>query len=96
MAKSYNGEINLPSSLNIQKTKPLDTRTVVDSVDDLTSIEFPYPGLIVNIKGTNQIYVLTKVDESDGSTTKDMWQPVGADNINDSINNAITWIELSD
>jgi hypothetical protein len=74
---------------------PIDTRTVVDSKDDLTSVGYPYPGLIVNIKGTNQLYVC--INANGVTTTEDDWKLViDADTINNTVNNAITWIELTD
>ena len=41
--------------------KPIDPRTVVDSIDDLTNGSIPqlYQGLVVNIKATGDLYVLT-------------------------------------
>ena len=60
MGMSYNGTLNVPS-LIVTSAAPLDVRTVVDSVDDLTnnSISNLYTGIVVNIKGTGDLYVLT-------------------------------------
>ena len=59
MAISYQGNKNGTSYIPTVP-KPIDVRTVVDSVDDLTnkSISYMYPGLVVNIKGTGDLYVL--------------------------------------
>ena len=60
MPQTYNGSINFPSNFDVQTTAPLDARLVVDSKDDLTngSIKSPYQGLVVNIKGTSELWIL--------------------------------------
>ena len=60
MPQTYNGSINFPSNFDVQTTAPLDARFVVDSKDDLTngSIKSPYQGLVVNIKGTSELWIL--------------------------------------
>ena len=60
MPKTFNGEIQFPTNLDVQITRPLDDRLVVDSYDDLTngSIEYPYQGMVVNIKGTSELWIL--------------------------------------
>ena len=52
---------------------PLDTRLVVDSKEDLTTIEDPYKGMVVNIKGTSELWILTGDDPSDLNSS---WQLV--------------------
>lgn len=60
MSKTFNGSIDFTSNFNVQTTKPLDNRLVVDSYDDLTngSIEAPYQGMVVNIAGTSELWIL--------------------------------------
>ena len=60
MAISYQGNKNGTSYIPTV-AKPIDVRTVVDSIDDLTNGSIPrlYQGLVVNIKGTGDLYVLT-------------------------------------
>ena len=49
------------SSYNVTVSKPIDVRTVVDTVEDLTNgtIPYIYQGLVVNVKGTGDLYILT-------------------------------------
>ena len=56
----YSGTLSVPA-LTVNTTKPLDVRTVVNSVEDLTNGTIPnlYTGIIVNVKGTKDLYVLT-------------------------------------
>lgn len=60
MSKTFNGSIDFTSNFNVQTTRPLDNRLVVDSYDDLTngSIEAPYQGMVVNIAGTSELWIL--------------------------------------
>lgn len=60
MPKTFNGAIKFPSNFDIQATRPLDDRLVVDSYDDLIngSIAYPYQGMVVNIKGTSELWIL--------------------------------------
>ena len=60
MPKTFNGSIDFTSNFNVQTTRPLDNRLVVDSYSDLTngSIEAPYQGMVVNIKGTSELWIL--------------------------------------
>lgn len=60
MAATYTSALNITSGFSVGSAIPIDVRTVVDSVDDLTSVSKPYIGLLVNIKGTSDVYVLTK------------------------------------
>ena len=62
MAQTYNNTIDFASGFNVLQTGPLDSRLVVDSVENLTdgSIKAPYEGMVVNIKGTPALYILTK------------------------------------
>ena len=60
MPKTFNGAIKFPSNFDVQATRPLDDRLVVDSYDDLIngSIVYPYQGMVVNIKGTSELWIL--------------------------------------
>ena len=65
MAYSYKQTGEFPSSFKVTTTGPFDTRTVLDSVDDLTdgTIDYPYVGMVVSIKGTANLYVLVEYDD---------------------------------
>ena len=60
MSKTFRGDIIFPNNFDVQTTRPLDVRLVVDSKEDLTNgtIEAPYQGMVVNIKGTSELWVL--------------------------------------
>ena len=63
MPKTYSkqGTVqNFTTPFDVQTTRPLDIRLVVDSVNDLIngSIEAPYKGMVVNIAGTSELYIL--------------------------------------
>lgn len=69
---SKNGTAFIPTI-----AKPIDIRTVVDSIDDLTNGSIPqlYQGLTVNIKGTGDIYVLISSPRQAGNINN--WKKVG-------------------
>ena len=52
--------ISLQGNFSVEATRPLDNRIVVDSIEDLTNgtIEYPYQGMVVNIKGTSELWIL--------------------------------------
>ena len=56
------GDIKFPTNFDVQITRPLDNRLVVDSVDDLLTIAYPYLGMVVSIAGTSDLYVLVGSD----------------------------------
>ena len=56
------GDIKFPTNFDVQITRPLDNRLVVGSVEDLTGIAYPYLGMVVNIAGTSDLYVLVGSD----------------------------------
>ena len=76
MAYSYKQTGEFPSSFKVTTTGPFDTRTVLDSVDDLTdgTIDYPYVGMVVSIKGTANLYVLVEYDDQ---TKTYEWEEVG-------------------
>ena len=68
MPKTYSkqGTVqNFTTPFDVQTTRPLDIRLVVDSVNDLIngSIEAPYKGMVVNIAGTSELYILISEPE---------------------------------
>ena len=77
MSKTFNGAIKFPSNFDVQATRPLDDRLVVDSHDDLTngSIAYPYQGMVVNIKGTSELWIL-KTQGVEESHHKENWELV--------------------
>lgn len=77
MSKTFEGTIKFPSNFDVQATRPLDNRLVVDSYDDLTNgtIEFPYQGMVVNIKGTSELWIL-KTQGKEASTHFENWELV--------------------
>ena len=64
------GDIKFPTNFDVQITRPLDNRLVVDSVDDLVKIAYPYLGMVVNIAGTSDLYVLIGSDASKAENWK--------------------------
>lgn len=73
MAFKYTGDSVLGVSLTIETPKPLDNRTVVNSVSDLYSIpkEVAYQGMSVSNVGDGNIYML--IDKSQ-INTKEGWK----------------------
>ncbi len=52
----YNGDISVSANFQLNINKPLDTRTVVDNVTDLSNISFKYQGMLVYIKNDDKYY----------------------------------------
>ena len=82
MSKTFPGAINFPTNFDVQTTSPLDNRLVVDSIDDLTngSISAPYQGMVVNIAGTSELWIL-KTTGIDNSKNIDNWGKVTGEGI---------------
>ena len=80
MAVSYQGTLTVPS-LIVDVASPIDVRTVVDSISDLTngSIQKLYTGIVVNIKGTGDLYILTKHPRMANQLTS--WVKVGGEDV---------------
>ena len=80
MAVSYQGTLTVPS-LIVDVASPIDVRTVVDSISDLTngSIQKLYTGIVVNIKGTGDLYILTKHPRLANQLTS--WVKVGGEDV---------------
>ena len=93
MGKSYSNPAVFASAFEVQATKPLDARFVLDNVADLTNgtIDYPYVGLVVNIKGTDQLYVLTALD-ADPTGDNHTWKKVGSEKAdNFTIGRGLSW-----
>lgn len=77
MPKTFKGDKVFATNFDVQYTEPLDTRLVVDSYDDLTngSIEAPYQGMVVNIAGTSELWVL-KTSTIAESHERENWELV--------------------
>lgn len=92
MPKTFNGAIKFPSNFDVQATRPLDDRLVVDSYDDLIngSIAYPYQGMVVNIKGTSELWIL-KTQGIEASHNSDNWELVtgSGDGISDEVEQRI-------
>ena len=72
----YTGTLKI-SAVIVNEQKPLDVRTVVSSVEDLTNGTIPnlYTGIVVNIKGSGDLYVLTSSPRTAHLSTS--WKKVG-------------------
>ena len=95
MGKCYNNPAVFASAFEVQATRPLDARLVLDSVNDLTNgtIDYPYVGLVVNIKGTDQLYILTALDV-DPTGSNHTWKKVGSEKAdNFTIGKGLSWGE---
>ena len=95
MGKSYSNPAVFASAYEVQATRPLDARFVLDNVADLTNgtIDYPYVGLVVNIKGTDQLYVLTALD-ANPTGSNHTWKLIkGAESVNNGIQGVQTSLE---
>lgn len=66
MGKQYNGDATLKGNLDVIAKKPLDSRSVVKTVDDLLDFDDVYQGMTVTVSTEGKIYVL--MDENKAST----------------------------
>lgn len=66
MSQTFKGQIPIQSNFDVQYTAPLDARLVVNSREDLTTIEAPYQGMVVNIAETSELWILTRPSEEAG------------------------------
>lgn len=82
MAKQYNNNVvKFPNGFSITTGVPIDNRTVVTSIDDLTNGTFgadAYKGMIVNIAGTCDLYVFIGQGSRDVKKPE-KWKKVGGD-----------------
>ena len=70
------GSLKLSSNIEPRAAAPLDARTIVPTLADLTaSGAFPYPyvGMIVSVQSEGKAYMLTALD----TTSSSNWIPVG-------------------
>lgn len=85
MAKIYNGLIRFSSTIKPTGPQPLDDRTVVESISDLTNIEtftidgasIAYRGMLVSVLEDDKVYLLKNKDEI---TNSDSWLAIGSNN----------------
>ena len=71
------GTYSLSANIEPRAAAPLDARTVVPTLADLTaSGAFPYPyvGMIVSVQSEGKAYILTAAD----TTSSSNWMPVGS------------------
>lgn len=63
---------NFSQTFEVKATAPLDDRLVVDKVEDLYSISYPYTGMAVTVKGSSDLWVFTgnPGDQKDASKWK--------------------------
>ena len=74
MGKSI-GSANIAASFNVLADAPLDSRTVVDTVADLTAsgtFDYKYVGMPVYCKADSKTYVLTGLDPTQSSNWKEL------------------------
>lgn len=104
MAKIYNGLIRFSSSIKPTGPQPLDDRTVVEFISDLTNIEtftidgasIAYRGMLVSVLEDDKVYLLKNKDEI---TNSDSWVAIGSNNdvnIDDDYINQLIESYLSD
>ena len=85
MAIKYNGLIRFSSALKPTGPQPLDDRTVVEYISDLTNIETfsidgasnAYRGMLVSVLEDDKLYLLKNKDEI---TNPNSWLAIGSNN----------------
>lgn len=76
MAKKYNGGIPTPTSIKVEKSEPSDDRDVVEVLNDLKTLEYVYPGIIVKVESDNYIqFQWNGLDQ----TNLDNWKKVSSE-----------------
>lgn len=104
MAIKYNGLIRFSSALKPTGPQPLDDRTVVECISDLTNIETfsidgasnAYRGMLVSVLEDDKVYLLKNKDEI---TNPNSWVAIGSNNdvnIDDDYINQLIESYLSD
>lgn len=104
MAIKYNGLIRFSSALKPTGPQPLDDRTVVEYISDLTNIETfsvdgasnAYRGMLVSVLEDDKVYLLKNKDEI---TNLNSWVAIGSNNdvnIDDDYINQLIESYLSD
>ena len=94
MPKTFNGAIKFPSNFDVQATRPLDDRLVVDSYGDLTngSIAYPYQGMVVNIKETSELWIL-KTQGIEASHHLENWELVTGSGSGEDVRKDIEYVK---
>lgn len=87
------GTFTFKSNLNMKFSAPIDNRTLVEYVSDLTNIDtwndrFPYKGMIVIVQETGDLYVLLNKNDISNIAS---WKKLGSGSGSTSGN--IEWIE---
>lgn len=85
MTYRYTGDGILKGNLTVNSGKPLDTRSVVQSLSDLYSMptEVVYIGMIVAVIDEETIYILKDISNIDNETG---WKRIGSiDNIDSKV-----------
>ena len=85
MAKIYNGLIRFSSTIKPTGPQPLDDRTVVESISDLTNIDtftidgasIAYRGMLVSVLEDDKVYLLKNKNEI---TNLNSWVAIGSNN----------------
>ena len=104
MAKIYNGLIRFSSTIKPTGPQPLDDRTVVESISDLTNIDtftidgasIAYRGMLVSVLEDDKVYLLKNKNEI---TNLNSWVAIGSNNdvnIDDDYINQLIESYLSD
>ena len=94
MGKSI-GSANIAASFNVLADAPLDSRTVVDTVADLTAsgtFDYKYVGMHVYCKADSKTYVLIGEDPTQSSN----WKELGSGGGGSSALEDLTDVELTD
>ena len=94
---AYPGDLKFPSNFDVQITKPLDNRLVLDSVEDLytDAIKAPYQGMVVTIKGSADLYILTSSDEVNAIAANRVWEQVKSSGTSEEVEEKIQEIRDS-
>lgn len=65
---------NFSQTFEVQSTAPLDDRLVVDSIEDLYRIEYPYTGMSVTVAGSSDLWIFIGAPGEQSDSTK--WKKV--------------------
>lgn len=87
------GTYSLSANIEPRAAAPLDARTVVPTLADLTaSGAFPYPyvGMIVSVQSEGKAYILTAAD----TTSSSNWMPVGSGSVIEDVTSLPTGSDI--
>ena len=78
---THEHSMKIANNFEVTTTKPLDVRLVVDAYENLLdgSIRAPYKGMVVNIAGTRDIYILSKDGIKESQDPKNWWKVSGVE-----------------